>query len=200
FADPTLDNNSARVVSDFAGASSIEAPSGTPVGNIVVVDPVIVKLVDPALALPGELVTYTLTVTNPSNAPASAVVVSDTVPAVLQIISATATQGTFTISGQVVIFNVGTVNPGQVVTLTVTARLRDDAPAPSDVTNTGELRHQTGNPRTSSAVLRITRGRLPATGLPPAEPSGAAEALGLLIAGVLLIVSGMLLWSRLRRR
>jgi uncharacterized repeat protein (TIGR01451 family) len=198
FVDPTPDNNSAPAVSNPVNVSPTAVP--TQIGSIVVVDPVIVKLVDPALALPGELVTYTLTVTNPSSAPATAVVVSDTVPAVLQIISATATQGTFTISGQVVIFNVGTVNPGQVVTLTVTARLRDDAPAPSDVTNTGELRHQTGNPRTSSAVLRVTRGRLPATGLPPAEPSRAAEALGLLIAGVLLIASGALLWLRLRRR
>ena len=198
FVDPTPANNSAPAVSNPVNVSPTAVP--TQIGSIVIVDPVIVKLVNPALALPGELVTYTLTVTNPSSAPATAVVVSDTVPAVLQIISATATQGTFTISGQVVIFNVGTVNPGQVVTLTVTARLRDDAPAPSDVTNTGELRHQTGNPRTSSAVLRVTRGRLPATGLPPAEPSRAAEAFGLLIAGVLLIASGALLWSRLRRR
>jgi uncharacterized repeat protein (TIGR01451 family) len=198
FVDPTPENNNAPAVSNLVNLSPTAVP--TQIGGIVVVDPVIVKLVDPALALPGELVVYTLTVTNPSNAPATAVVVSDTVPSVLQIIGATTTQGTFTISGQVVIFNIGTVNPGQTVTLTVTARLRDDAPAPSDVTNTGELRHQTGNPKVSSATLRITRGRLPATGLPPAEPIKFGEALGLLVVGMLLIFAGAMLWLRRVRR
>ncbi|MFQ3535116.1 MAG: DUF11 domain-containing protein, partial [Aggregatilineales bacterium] len=198
FVDPTPTSNSAPAVSNPVSISPTAVP--TQIGGIVVVDPVIVKLVDPALALPGELVTYSLTVTNPSSAPATAVVVSDTVPSVLQIIGATTTQGTFTISGQVVIFNIGVVNPGQTVFLTVTARLRDDAPAPSDVTNIGELRHQTGSPKVSSATLRITRGRLPATGLPPAEPTHLGEALGLLVVGILLIFAGALLWLRLSRR
>ncbi len=184
----------------LSSIASDSADVSAQVGSLVVVDPVIVKLVDPALALPGEIVTYTLTVTNPSNAPASGVIVSDTVPSVLEIIGATTTQGTFTVSGQVVIFDVGTVNPGQTVILTVSARLRADAPAPSDVTNTGELRHQTGNPKVSSATLRVTRGRLPATGLPPAEPLKVSEALGWLLVGMLSILGGVWLWLRRARR
>ncbi len=199
YVDPTPANNSSPATSNPAGGIS-PTPVPTQIGGIVIVDPVIVKLVNPALALPGETVVYTLTVTNPSSAPAIGVIVSDPVPAVLQIISASTTQGTFTISGQTVIFDVGVVNPGQTVTLTITARLRDDAPAPTDVTNTGELRHQTGNPRVSSALLRVTRGRLPSTGLPPAEPINVGQAVGLLLVGVLLILMGGLLLRRVSRR
>ncbi len=199
YVDPTPANNSSPATSNPSGGIS-PTPVPTQIGGIVIVDPVIVKLVNPALALPGETVVYTLTVTNPSSAPAIGVVVSDPVPAVLQIISASTTQGTFTISGQTVIFDVGVVNPGQTITLTITARLRDDAPAPTDVTNTGELRHQTGNPRVSSALLRVTRGRLPSTGLPPAEPINVGQAVGLLLVGVLLILMGGLLLRRVSRR
>ncbi|MDW8300500.1 MAG: hypothetical protein RML95_14310, partial [Anaerolineae bacterium] len=197
FADPTPSNNMAPAVTNPVSLSPTAVPA---VGSLLVADPVIVKLVEPRLALPGELVVYTLTVTNPSSVPASGIVVSDTVPSVLQIIGATTTQGTFTISGQVVIFDVGVVNPGQTVVLTVQARLRDDAPAPSDVTNTGELRHRTGNPKVSSATLRVTRGRLPATGLPPAEPINLGEALLLLLLGFSLVFGGALLWLRRMRR
>jgi uncharacterized repeat protein (TIGR01451 family) len=77
----------------------------------------------------GGNVTFTLTVTNnnssyPNNAPG--VVLTDTLGANLKFVSATTSQGTFTQSGSVVTFSLGTVNFGATITATVTAQATED--------------------------------------------------------------------------
>jgi len=169
---------------------TVKAPDAPALG---VADPVIVKRIDPALALPGENVNYTITVTNTGNAPAVAVIVTDPVPNPLTVVSATASRGTFTITGQNVVFNVGSVNPGDVITLTVTARVRPDAPTPLDVINVATLTWP-GGTRTSSATsgsatLRITRGQLPRTGEHPEQEGSSSAPILLLGFGVVLTVA-----------
>jgi uncharacterized repeat protein (TIGR01451 family) len=90
-------------------------------GVVGVADPFINKLGDPALVFPGEHVTFTLTVGNRGNAAATNVVVVDPVPTGFVVQSATASQGTYTIDGNTVTFSIGTVQPGQIVTLSVAA-------------------------------------------------------------------------------
>lgn len=70
--------------------------------------------------------TYTVTVTNNGPDAANNVILTNTLDANLKFISATASQGTFSQSGGVVTFSVGTMTNGQVVTLTVTAQSMED--------------------------------------------------------------------------
>jgi uncharacterized repeat protein (TIGR01451 family) len=85
----------------------------------------------PSTGTEGANLTYTLTVTNknssyPNDAPG--VVLTDTLGTNLKFVSATTSQGTFTQSGGVVTFSLGTVaySPTQTITATVTAQATED--------------------------------------------------------------------------
>jgi uncharacterized repeat protein (TIGR01451 family)/LPXTG-motif cell wall-anchored protein len=157
-----------------------------------VIDPAITKLGDPSLALPGETVTFTMTATN--------VVVQDQIPsAVFQVVSATTQQGTYQINGNTVLFFIGTLNPNQVVVMTIVTRVSEDVVPPVDVNNTVLLTYNEGPDRliSASANIRIVREiKLPATGVRSAE-TGANNALPL-IAGALIagIVIAAVIWRR----
>jgi uncharacterized repeat protein (TIGR01451 family) len=159
-----------------------------------VADPAITKLGSPELALPGETVTFTIVVTNNGTAAATNLVVTDPLPDPLSPESATTTQGSFSISGSTVIFAVGTVNPGQVITLTVITRVRADVKPPLDVTNTAHLGAYN---KSASATIRITSGALPATG---ESPDGGPTHSGLIGMLVALGIGGVVLAIAQRRR
>jgi uncharacterized repeat protein (TIGR01451 family) len=158
------------------------AATGTP--GVIIVDPAISKYGDPTLALPGEIVTFTLTATNRGNAPAQNVMVEDQIPSPYLIpISASTTKGTYTITGNDVLFSIGTLNPGETVTMKIVTRVSPNAPVPATVTNTGILTYTGGTRRTASTSIRLTSGSLPATGEHPdnrfpIELLGAAVLVG----------------------
>jgi uncharacterized repeat protein (TIGR01451 family) len=127
---------------------------------------------------PGETATFTLMVSNNGTVNALAVIVTDALPDPLVFVSATTTQGTFTVNGNTVTFNIGTVAPGQTVTLKIVARARTDVKTPIDTTNIATL-NSSGGTRSASAALRITRISLPATG---EHPNEIPLALWLLVA------------------
>jgi uncharacterized repeat protein (TIGR01451 family) len=136
--------------------------------------------------LPGELVTFVMTATNRGTAPALNVVVTDQIPSdYFTPLSATASKGTFTIAGNDVTFFIGTLNPAEVVTLTILTRVRADAPVPANAINVGILTHSTGSSRTASAPVRISRGSLPATG---ERPETGFPILPLTIAMVSVVI------------
>jgi len=139
--------------------------SATP--NVQIADPVLAKIADVSLAQPGSPVKFTLTVTNIGTAAASGVVVVDSLPSPLQFVSATASQGAFAVSGNTVTFTVGTVNPGQVITLTISTMVSASAQPPLTVINTATLNDGQGHSSSSSASIRITGGSLPGTGEHP---------------------------------
>ncbi len=82
----------------------------------------------PATANEGDQITFTVTVTNLSTTTsATGVVLKNTLGANLSYQSATTTLGTFTQSGSIVTFSLGSpLSPGVTVTLTVTARSTED--------------------------------------------------------------------------
>jgi uncharacterized repeat protein (TIGR01451 family) len=86
----------------------------------------------------GDTFTYTMTVTNnnplyPNNAPG--VLLKNTMSGYLTFVSATTTQGTYSLSGSVVTFTLGTVAYGSgTITATVTAQSREDASLPNRAT------------------------------------------------------------------
>jgi uncharacterized repeat protein (TIGR01451 family) len=80
----------------------------------------------PAASIEGNDATYTITVTNHGPSDAQSTVLTDTLGANLTFVSATTSQGTFSRSGGVVTFTLGTVASGRTVTARVTARSAED--------------------------------------------------------------------------
>lgn len=74
------------------------------------------------VSLGGEI-TYEFTITNVGNATANGVIVEDTLPGYLQLLSASVDKGEAVINGNTVGFWIGDVEPGEVIRGTVTARV-----------------------------------------------------------------------------
>jgi uncharacterized repeat protein (TIGR01451 family) len=103
--DPDIDNNSATAMTAL----------------VAVADLAITKT-GPAAAPPGGTATYNLAVTNGGPSPAAAVTLTDQLPAGVELVSATSSQGTCT-GTTTVICTVGALVAGQTVTATVTVRI-----------------------------------------------------------------------------
>jgi uncharacterized repeat protein (TIGR01451 family) len=103
-SDPNTSNNSATVTGIIGGA-----PADLAVANA-----------GPASANEGDNLTFTVTVTNSGPNAGTGAVLTDTLGSNLRYVSASG--GTFTQSGGVVTFTLGSVGVGATVTLTVTAQ------------------------------------------------------------------------------
>lgn len=139
--DPLTDET--RIVNlnyDVEGGNAFFPASGNPV-TITVATPVTLtvgKSDDPDPVQAGELLTYTLVVTNDpsSKGPASNVFITDTIPASTTLVNAgfiSPTQGTTSTLGSTVIWNVTDPNPLQInQTATAFMIVRVDAPLPNN--------------------------------------------------------------------
>jgi LPXTG-site transpeptidase (sortase) family protein len=170
--------------------ASGQPPSGPPVVDTSsvtgpgLVDPAVSKAADVKHAKVGDIITFTITVTNYGNLPAKDVVVTDTLPTVLDLISATASRGTVTITGRTVEVNLGDVLPAEVIKIIVKARVNTGAK--SSFTNTVLLKTSslTDIISNDTSNVKIDMGgapSLPNTGfaanqltLLPAQPKGLA--------------------------
>jgi uncharacterized repeat protein (TIGR01451 family) len=109
------------------------------------------KSVSPASAVPGDTVTWTIVVGNVSVDPLASVVVTDTIPASLVAVSATGG----TLSGNVLTWNVGTIQPGARDTVQVRAWMPGQVATGSVVTNQVGASDSAGTAAVSSAGLLV---------------------------------------------
>ncbi len=109
-------------------ATATPTPTGTTVATIV--DPAVTKFGDPAVAQVGDIITWTLEVTNNGNADALNVVVVDQLPVFVDILGVQVTPD----EGQLinidnltntVTIQLGTVSPGELYTIVITTRVND---------------------------------------------------------------------------
>jgi hypothetical protein len=121
--------------------------------------------------------------------------VTDPINPPLIFVSASTTQGSFTVAGNVVTFTIGTVNPGQIITLTVVTKVSPDAQPPLDIPNLALL----DNGKTASVTIRLTGGKLPATGEHPDEIGLNWGVALFLVAGAALLSTAAYLALRRRR-
>jgi len=178
-----------------ANATNTPTPGYEPASaalSEIIADPTVPISVDKTLAIPGDTVTFALSVNNNGNASAPNVVITDNLPKQLQVTSVSSTQGTFTVDGGTVIFVVGNVSPGKIITLKVITKISNSVTPPVDVSNSVVLTWLGGiTARNSNTVwVRITRGQLPNTGEHPNEPSKSLSWLiiiGVLFGGLALI-------------
>jgi len=161
-------------------------------------EPLLIHNVDNALMRPGETATFSLLVTNPGVRSYSDVVISDTLPTILRLASAGASRGETSISGQAVQFTLGHLAPGETVTMQVSVRAVDNVQIPADALNAATLSYTGGLPRTVTAAVRVTAGRLPATGERPLQSyKGILETIAL--GAVAALAFGFGVYLRFRR-
>jgi len=157
-----------------------------------------------ALGLPGEQVTWVITVSNPGPVAGSNLVITDTFQDELRIERAEADRGEVAISNQTVVFTVPVLNPGDTVQMrVVTTILR--SPASGVLLNQALL--AANGPggavaRNATARLFVPDG-LPATGYPPADDlpgQGEPSALTIALAAFgLVALTALFVWYRGRR-
>ena len=102
----------------------------------------VVKGIDERIAIPGQIITWTITVSNPNENTLNDVVVSDVIMDDLTIVEASSSAGTVVIDGQTVTVTLATLQPGQTVTITIRTRV-SDAPSVTVIDNevgTAEVR------------------------------------------------------------
>ncbi len=173
----------------------------TPTPLVRVADPVISKTGIPECCQPGDDVTYTILVTNEGSIPATSVVIEDSLPAGLILQEVTSTKGTVTVSGNYFRVDIGSVAPGELITITVRAVVGDDLEDNIVLRNTAVLRSDQGYREAWDDLLIRRDGACGTPGLLP--PTGSAVPMGqgafspwLLLAGLMLLVLGVVLTAR----
>jgi uncharacterized repeat protein (TIGR01451 family) len=125
---------------------------------------VIFKSADPTEVKPGEEVTFRLHLVNQGDGAAVDVVVTDDIPAYLEILKVTTTQGEVTIVEQRVMVHVGTMGPDFQVDIVIRTRVRPETPAPLTVENVAIMACPNCHDRWARAEVDILGPPLPETG------------------------------------
>lgn len=169
-------------------------PTQTPGGTIIAKqDPFILKVSDAKVAVAGQTVKFTITVTNPGSVAANNIVVNENLPAPFKVQGTTTSQGTVTASGQSLTINIGTIPPGGSVTIVVTTLVAEGFNG--QVTNTASFTGVTedGRKMGGSSAVQVDLPGLPNTGQPP-EP--ASHDLWGWLVYALLVAGGVYLIRR----
>ncbi|MCL4876277.1 MAG: DUF11 domain-containing protein [Anaerolineae bacterium] len=137
--------------------------------DLALVDPAVTKAASVSQARPGDTVTFTVTLTNPSATAISNVRVVDPLNSLFIFSSATTTQGTFNFNSTTnsVTYDLGTVAPSGSVTMTLTVTISSQAAANSTISNTATMSFAQGPSETSPAVTITILGTTTATPVTP---------------------------------
>jgi uncharacterized repeat protein (TIGR01451 family) len=145
-----------------------------PVVNLA--DPAITKLgeLQPGdLGLPGEQITWVITVSNPSTVNMTNVVVTDEIVPELRIDGANTDRGTVSISGQVVTFQIPFLNAGESIQMRIATTVLQ-SPESGEFTNLASVRSDQNTIKTATATVNGVTG-LPDTGYRPLDDGAQTE-------------------------
>jgi large repetitive protein len=159
-------NNTASVDSttEDPDPSNNEDEESVTVGRRV--DLSITKTVDPATVAAGQTATFTLTVRNDGPSPATGVILTESLPSGLELVSTAPSQGSCDRPvGNAVECNLGTIAPAGTAQVLVTARATSDA-AGQSLTNTASVTSNEPEARigdnSASSALGVTAASAPA--------------------------------------
>ncbi len=158
-----------------------------------------------ALGLPGEQVTWVVTISNAGAAAGTDLVITDVFSDVLRIDRVQTLQGQAAVSEQTVVYSLPVLNPGETAQVSVvTTVLR--SPANAVLVNQAVL--EASGPqgpvsKNAAAQIFVATG-LPATGYPPGEdlPGDGEPSAGVfaLVAFSLVGLTALFVWYRGRRQ
>ncbi len=174
---------------------------------------VIQKTADRAEVEPGGTVVYTLAISNRGGQTAYDVVVSDEVPAALEVIDLWSSKGDVVVDGQTVTAYPRELQPGEEQTIRITVRVRPGAQAGS-IPNIGIITTSTpGDPpgnNTSTLTIELLPPQAPPSRLPRTAETLLGQddplfgrippALWAALVGVLLIALGCMMHLAVRGR
>lgn len=163
-------------------------------------NPVLSKTMSPQRPRVGGAARITITATNAGSANAENVVITDPLPDNMSLAGVSTTQGTVNVTHHIITVYVGTLVPGQTVTVTndvvVTREFASDAP----FTNCTGLTYRDGTARLACFPLGPAFDPVSVTTPPAFLPeAGAADALlpfGLMMAGVISLLASLSLRAR----
>lgn len=126
--------------------TGVPAPSKKPESKpeVGIADPALTKRANVNDARVGDMVEFTLTVTNNGTSAARDVVVTDPLPASLDLYNATTTRGLIAVSGHTVTIDIGEVQPGDVITIWIMTRVNALSQPPDTMTNRAVLSTSSG--------------------------------------------------------
>ena len=126
-----------------------------------VFDPALSKAGNPLNVQVGETVIWTIIATNTGDTTLNDVVVTDPIPSQFDIVSVSSTQGATAFGGGIVTVNIGTMQPGDVVTITVET-VGNESALPGVICNTA-----TSGDNSTQGCVTVAPDELPDTGGQP---------------------------------
>nr|NIS80700.1 sortase [Anaerolineales bacterium] len=161
--DSTPDNDDGDQSEDDEDSASVTVP--------IIIDPAVTKSGDPAVASVGDIVIFTITVTNNGNTDALGVELQDIVPTFLDIVDVVVSPARpYTTTGNTIDITIGIVSPGDTFTITITTQVNDLGQPPGGMNNTTLTTTSLDDDLTNNAddaFLSIIAAALPDTGFPP---------------------------------
>ena len=162
-------------------------------------NPVLTKSMSPQRPVVGQVAWITIVATNTGSANAENVVITDPLPDNIALLAVRSTQGAVQVSHHIVTVYVGTLAPGQTVTVTndvvITREFANDTP----YTNCTGLTYRDGTARLAcfpfGPAFDPVSVTTPPRFLPEAGAGGSLLSRGLLVAGAACLLAA----KRLRR-
>jgi len=159
-----------------------------------------------ALGLPGERITWIITLRNMGSAPGTDVILTDHVHDQLRIDSVEVDGGEFAISGQVVVFKTPSIAPGEQIQMQINTTVLG-TPFGGSVENRVQLQATgPGSVIEDSALSEVfVPTGLPETGYPPSDHTPGAEGPSVLLVALIglmavTIAAGYVWWRGSVRR
>lgn len=147
------------------------------------------KSVSPPFVSAGGTATWVITVNNPSNVPLNNVVVTDNIPAGLDVTSVTSTSGSVSVNGSVITFTQGVLAPSETVIITVQTVYNPVSGSNTFIITNNAVLSVEGNVVDSTSASFLQINTLPQTGQSPwsAPRKALLMLLPLLVMSVVLV-------------